>query len=48
MLSLLWEAIIGLIVGAIYCGKCVPVINRESMLEKAKLGRIATHSVIAV
>ncbi len=33
--------------GSIYCGKCVPGINRESMLEKAKLGRIATHSPIA-
>ncbi len=33
--------------GSIYCGKCVPAINREGMLEKAKLGRIATHSPTA-
>ncbi len=33
--------------GSIYCGKCVPAINRESMLEKSKLGRIATHRPIA-
>jgi hypothetical protein len=34
--------------GSMYCGKCVPAINRESMLEKAKLGRmVATHSPIA-
>jgi CRISPR-associated endonuclease Cas1 len=33
--------------GSIYCGKCVPSINRGSMLEKAKLGRIATHCPIA-
>jgi hypothetical protein len=33
--------------GSIYCGKCVPAIDRESMLEKAKLGRIATHSPMA-
>ncbi len=33
--------------GSIYCGKCVPAINRESMLEKAKPGRIATHSPTA-
>jgi CRISPR-associated endonuclease Cas1 len=33
--------------GSIYCEKCVPAINHESMLKKAKLGRIATHSPIA-
>jgi hypothetical protein len=30
--------------GSVYCAKCVPAFNRESMLEKAKLGRVATHS----
>ena len=33
--------------GSVYCAKCVPAFNRESMLEKAKLGRIATHGPIA-
>lgn len=33
--------------GSVYCIKCVPAVNRESMLEKAKLGRIATHSPVA-
>ena len=23
---------------------CVPIVNRENLLEQAKLGRIATHS----
>ena len=32
---------------SVYCMKCVPAVNRESMLEKAKLGRIATHSPTA-
>jgi hypothetical protein len=30
-----------------YCLKCVPAINRERLLETAKLGRIATHTPIA-
>lgn len=30
--------------GSVYCIKCVPAINRENMLDKAKLGQIATHS----
>ena len=30
--------------GAQYCANCVPLVNRENLLEQAKLGRIATHS----
>jgi hypothetical protein len=26
---------------------CVPLVNRENLLEQAKLGRIATHSAVA-
>jgi hypothetical protein len=33
--------------GAIFCANCTPLINRQAMLEKAKLGRIATHTPIA-
>ena len=33
--------------GLLYCARCTPSINRENMLEKAKLGRIATHSPLA-
>lgn len=33
--------------GSTYCAKCVPHVNRENLLEQAKLGRIATHSVTA-
>jgi CRISPR-associated endonuclease Cas1 len=32
---------------SIYCANCTPLINRQAMLEKAKLGRIATHHPIA-
>jgi hypothetical protein len=32
---------------SIYCANCTPLINRQAMLEKAKLGRIATHTPIA-
>jgi hypothetical protein len=27
-----------------YCAKCVPLVNRDNLLQQAKLGRIATHS----
>ena len=30
--------------GSRYCLNCVPIVNRENLLEQAKLGRIATHS----
>ena len=30
-----------------YCVSCVPIVNRENLLEQAKLGRIATHSATA-
>ncbi len=33
--------------GSKYCVKCAPAVNRENLLEQAKLGRIATHSVNA-
>jgi CRISPR-associated endonuclease Cas1 len=33
--------------GPEYCAKCVPDVNRENLLRQAKLGQIATHSVIA-
>jgi CRISPR-associated endonuclease Cas1 len=33
--------------GSQYCANCVPLVNRENLLEQAKLGRIATHSAIA-
>jgi CRISPR-associated endonuclease Cas1 len=33
--------------GSVYCAKCVPAVNRENLLEQAKLGRIATHSASA-
>jgi CRISPR-associated endonuclease Cas1 len=33
--------------GSQYCAKCVPAVNRENLLEQAKLGRIATHSASA-
>src|SRR6516164_2709301 len=33
--------------GSIYCMKCVPAINRERLIETAKLGRIATHNPTA-
>jgi hypothetical protein len=33
--------------GSRYCVNCVPIVNRENLLEQAKLGRVATHSVIA-
>ena len=29
--------------GSRYCVNCVPIVNRENLLEQAKLGRIATH-----
>jgi hypothetical protein len=32
--------------GSLYCAKCVPAVNRENLLNQAKLGRIATHSAI--
>lgn len=30
--------------GSTYCGNCAPHVNRENLLQQAKLGRIATHS----
>jgi len=33
--------------GSRYCVNCVPIVNRENLLEQAKLGRIATHSPTA-
>ena len=33
--------------GSLYCAKCDPAVNRENLLNQAKLGRIATHSAIA-
>jgi CRISPR-associated endonuclease Cas1 len=33
--------------GSRYCVSCVPIANRENLLEQAKLGRIATHSPTA-
>jgi CRISPR-associated endonuclease Cas1 len=33
--------------GSIYCLKCVPAVNRDRLIETAKLGRIATHSPAA-
>jgi CRISPR-associated endonuclease Cas1 len=33
--------------GSVYCATCVPAVNRENLLEQAKLGRIATHSATA-
>jgi CRISPR-associated endonuclease Cas1 len=33
--------------GSKYCVNCVPLVNRENLLEQAKLGRIATHSASA-
>jgi len=33
--------------GSRYCLNCVPIVNRENLLEQAKLGRIATHSPTA-
>jgi hypothetical protein len=33
--------------GSRYCLNCVPIVNRENLLEQAKLGRIATHSATA-
>ena len=33
--------------GSRYCVNCVPIVNRENLLEQAKLGRIATHSATA-
>ena len=33
--------------GSRYCVSCVPIVNRENLLEQAKLGRIATHSTTA-
>ena len=33
--------------GSVYCAKCVPDVNRENLLRQAKLGQIATHSVMA-
>ena len=33
--------------GSVYCAKCVPDVNRENLLRQAKLGQIATHSVVA-
>jgi hypothetical protein len=33
--------------GSSYCVKCVPLVNRDNLLQQARLGRIATHSAIA-
>jgi hypothetical protein len=33
--------------GSQYCANCVPLVNRENLLEQAKLGRIATHSAVS-
>jgi hypothetical protein len=33
--------------GSSYCVKCVPLVNRDNLLQQAKLGRIATHSASA-
>jgi len=33
--------------GSRYCVNCVPIVNRENLMEQAKLGRIATHSPTA-
>jgi CRISPR-associated endonuclease Cas1 len=33
--------------GSLYCVNCVPLVNRDNLLQQAKLGRIATHSAIA-
>jgi hypothetical protein len=30
--------------GSRYCVNCVAIVNRENLLEQAKLGRIATHN----
>jgi hypothetical protein len=35
------------ITGSTYCAKSVPDVNRENLLQQAKLGRIATYSAIA-
>ncbi len=37
----------GVTSGSRYCAACVPIVNRESLREKSKLGRIATHSADA-
>lgn len=37
----------GLSTGSLFCVKCVPSVNRENLLNQAKLGRIATHSPLA-
>jgi hypothetical protein len=34
-------------IGSSYCVKCVPLVNRDNLLQQAKLGRIATHSASA-
>jgi hypothetical protein len=33
--------------GSSYCVECVPLVNRDNLLQQAKLGRIATHSASA-
>lgn len=33
--------------GSVYCAKCVPDVNRQNLLRQAKLGQIATHSIMA-
>jgi hypothetical protein len=33
--------------GSVYCVKCVPLVNRDNLLQQARLGRIATHSASA-
>jgi CRISPR-associated endonuclease Cas1 len=33
--------------GSQYCVNCMPAVNRENLLQQAKLGRIAAHSAIA-
>jgi CRISPR-associated endonuclease Cas1 len=33
--------------GSSYCVKCVPLVNRDNLLQQAKLGRIATHGASA-
>jgi hypothetical protein len=34
-------------IGSSYCVECVPLVNRDNLLQQAKLGRIATHSASA-
>jgi hypothetical protein len=47
LVAVTFTAKIAATTGSTYCAKCVLDVNRENLLQQAKLDRIATYSAIA-